>query len=103
MAVLEKDVSFGAEGTVFTNVNSALQQAGVRVPTYDFIGGLGGDDIMPVQVEAIFRTLVRSVSEGAEVPRVSFLGIDDTPGDAASAASPKDLVSDACRDVKEAN
>ncbi len=103
VAVLEKDVSFGAEGTVFTNVNSALQQAGVRVPTYDFIGGLGGDDIMPVQVEAIFRTLVRSVSEGAEVPRVSFLGIDDTPGDAASAASPKDLVSDACRDVKEAN
>ncbi len=103
VAVLEKDVSFGAEGTVFTNVNSALQQAGVRVPTYDFIGGLGGDDIMPVQVEAIFRTLVRSVSEGAEVPRVSFLGIDDTPGAAASAASPKDLVSDACRDVKEAN
>lgn len=103
VAVLEKDVSFGAEGTVFTNVNSALQQAGVRVPTYDFIGGLGGDDIMPVQVEAIFRTLVRSVSEGAEVPHVSFLGIDDTPGDAASAASPKDLVSDACRDVKEAN
>ena len=103
VAVLEKDVSFGAEGTVFTNVNSALQQAGVRVPTYDFIGGLGGDDIMPVQVEAIFRTLVRSVSEGAEVPRVSFLGIDDTPGDAASAASPKDLVSDACRDVKKAN
>ena len=103
VAVREKDVSFGAEGTVFTNVNSALQQAGVRVPTYDFIGGLGGDDIMPVQVEAIFRTLVRSVSEGAEVPRVSFLGIDDTPGDAASAASPKDLVSDACRDVKEAN
>lgn len=103
VAVLEKDVSFGAEGTVFTNVNSALQQAGVRVPTYDFIGGLGGDDIMPVQVEAIFRTLVRSVSEGVEVPRVSFLGIDDTPGAAASAASPKDLVSDACRDVKEAN
>ena len=67
VAVLEKDVSFGAEGTVFTNVNSALQQAGVRVPTYDFIGGLGGDDITPVQVEAIFRTLVRFVSEGAEV------------------------------------
>ena len=103
VAVLEKDVSFGAEGTVFTNVNSALQQAGVRVPTYDFIGGLGGDDITPVQVEAIFRTLVRFVSEGAEVPRVSFLGIDGTPGDAASAASPKDLASDACRNVKEEN
>ena len=30
VGVLEKDVSFGAEGTVFTNVNSALQQAGMR-------------------------------------------------------------------------
>lgn len=28
VGVLEKDISFGAEGTVFTNVNSALQQAG---------------------------------------------------------------------------
>ena len=37
VGVLEKDVSFGAEGTVFTNVNSALHQAGVRVPTYNFI------------------------------------------------------------------
>ncbi len=32
VGVLEKDVSFGAEGTVFTNVNSALQQAAVGVP-----------------------------------------------------------------------
>ena len=38
-AVLEKDISFGAEGTVFTNVNSALQQAGVTTPTFNFIGG----------------------------------------------------------------
>ncbi|MFR1639998.1 MAG: transketolase C-terminal domain-containing protein [Eggerthellaceae bacterium] len=45
VGVLEKDVSFGAEGTVFTNVNSALQQAAVGVPTYNFVGGLGGDDI----------------------------------------------------------
>ena len=79
VGVLEKDVSFGAEGTVFTNVNSVLQQAGMAVPTYDFIGGLGGDDITSAQVEGIFRMLVRSVSGGVEVPRVSFLGIDDLP------------------------
>ena len=52
VGVLEKDVSFGAEGTVFTNVNSALQQAAVGVPTYNFVGGLGGDDISEAQVHA---------------------------------------------------
>ena len=79
-AVLEQDVSFGAEGTVFTNVNSALQQAGACVPTYNFVGGLGGDDISEVQVTGIYRALERAASGAGDVPRVSFLGID-SPAD----------------------
>ena len=93
--MLEKDISFGAEGTVFTNVNSALQQAGCMVPTFNFIGGLGGDDITSVQMDAMFDALLDSVGErgrddaaagrscddastgqGAGLGRVSFLGID---------------------------
>ncbi len=54
VGVLEKDISFGAEGTVFTNVNSALEKASMRMPTYNFIGGLGGDDITHEQVVEIF-------------------------------------------------
>ncbi len=54
VGVLEKDVSFGAEGTVFTNVNSALQQAAAGVPTYNFVGGLGGDDISEAQVRGMY-------------------------------------------------
>ena len=74
-AVLEKDISFGAEGTVFTNVNSALQQAGVTTPTFNFIGGLGGDDISAEQVAGIFTSL-EDVMEGfGELEPVSFLGI----------------------------
>ena len=79
-AVLEQDVSFGAEGTVFTNVNSALQQAGVCVPTYNFVGGLGGDDISEAQVTGIYRALERAAAGAGDVPRVSFLGID-SPAD----------------------
>lgn len=74
-AVLEKDISFGAEGTVFTNVNSALQQAGVTTPTFNFIGGLGGDDISAQQVGGIFASL-EDVMEGfCELEPVSFLGV----------------------------
>ena len=73
-AVLEQDVSFGAEGTVFSDVNSALYQAGCTVPTYNFIGGLGGADITLSQVRDIFTTLSNPDKEG--IKRVSFLGID---------------------------
>lgn len=75
-AVLEKDISFGAEGTVFTNVNSALQQAGVTTPTFNFIGGLGGDDISAQQVESIFYGLEDTMEGIDELPSVSFLGAD---------------------------
>ena len=50
-----------------TNVNSALQQAGPWIPTYDFVGGLGGDDISEAQV-AVFRTLQKR-RRSADVPR----------------------------------
>ena len=84
VGVLEKDVSFGAEGTVFTNVNSALQQAAVGVPTYNFVGGLGGDDISEAQVHGMYRMLVQAAEGTGELPRVSFLGID-SPADALGA------------------
>lgn len=76
VGVLEKDVSFGAEGTVFTNVNSALQQAGNIVPPLNFIGGLGGDDITESQMDAMFDELIAQASGRVSQKRVAFLGID---------------------------
>lgn len=81
VGVLEKDISFGAEGTVFTNVNSALQQAGNVVPTLNFIGGLGGDDISSEQIEAAFAQLGElaegNVSRETFSRRVVFLGVEE--------------------------
>ena len=62
VGVLEKDISFGAEGTVFTNVNSALQQAGCTMPTFNFIGGLGG---VPRWMPCSTRCSIVRASEGA--------------------------------------
>lgn len=80
--VLEKDISFGAEGTVYTNVNSALQQVGSTIPTVNLIGGLGGDDITEQQVEDAFFDLAALAELAGEDPRavlavdrVRFLGI----------------------------
>ena len=87
VGVLEKDVSFGAEGTVFTNVNSALKQAGEGAKTANFIGGLGGDDITATQIEQAFRKLAvfANQAEGSggapDAPAVYFLGIDPLDGE----------------------
>lgn len=81
VGVLEKDVSFGDEGTVFTNVNSALQQAGSTVPTMNFIGGLGGDDITESQMDAMFDELIAQAAGRVPERRVAFLGIDFACGE----------------------
>ena len=67
--VLEKDISFGNEGTVFTNVNSALKKAGAAINGYDFIGGLGGRNISAGDIEDIYNGIIN----GAE--NVNFIGI----------------------------
>lgn len=74
-AVLEKDISFGGEGTVFTNVNSALHRAGKATPTRNFVGGLGGDDISYQQIAMLFQALEETAA-GKDVPQVSFLGVE---------------------------
>ena len=78
-AVLEKDISFGGEGTVLTNVNSALHRAGKATPTRNFVGGLGGDDISYQQIAMIFQTLEETAA-GKDVPQVSFLGVEGEQG-----------------------
>ena len=70
VAVLEKDISFGNEGTVYTNVNSALQKSGISIPTSDYIGGLGGKNISQQEIENIFEELKEEKSA------VKFLGIE---------------------------
>lgn len=69
VAVLEKDISFGNEGAVFTNVNSAFHTEKVDVPSYNFIGGLGGRNISASDIENIYSAIVN----GTET--VNFIGI----------------------------
>ena len=69
VAVLEKDISFGNEGTVYTNVNSVLQKAGINIPNSNYIGGLGGKNISSEEIRTIFDELKSQKSA------VKFLGI----------------------------
>lgn len=69
IAVLEKDISFGNEGTVYTNVNSALKKESISIPSSNYIGGLGGRNISSGEIEKIFDELKE------EKTQVKFIGI----------------------------
>lgn len=74
IGTLEKDISFGYEGTVYTNVNSALVREGILLKSYNFIAGLGGRDISADNIRECFQVL-------AECPEESVhwigLGVED--------------------------
>ncbi len=70
VGILEKDISFGNEGTIFTNVNSSLFRSGINIPAYNFIGGLGGKNISHEDISEIFDR----IENGTEP--VNFIGIE---------------------------
>ena len=74
IAVIDRDISFGFEGTVFTNVNSALATANSELLKLNFIAGLGGRDISKEGIRQIFTDLKEGV-EGIYKERVSFLNL----------------------------
>lgn len=75
--VLEKDISFGYEGTVYTNVNSALKKKGLNLPVINFIAGLGGRDIRLDDITYMFSQIEKA-SNGEVMQNVEFinLGVD---------------------------
>lgn len=77
VAVLEKDISFGAQGTVFTNVASALQ--GQETKLFNYVGGLGGKDIKKEEVLQIFEDLKEAVQKDIKPSyeqQVKYIGLE---------------------------
>jgi len=74
IGVIDKDISFGYEGTIFTQVNSALTRNTSLPVLINFIGGLGGRNISKIQIEEMFMTLFEA-SKGEKQERVQFIGL----------------------------
>ncbi|MCI8809271.1 MAG: pyruvate ferredoxin oxidoreductase [Oscillibacter sp.] len=72
VGVLEKDISFGYEGVVYTNVNSSLKEQGLSVPTANWVGGLGGRSISKEDIQGIFDQLLSGRLEGTQTAFVNL-------------------------------
>jgi Pyruvate:ferredoxin oxidoreductase and related 2-oxoacid:ferredoxin oxidoreductases, alpha subunit len=73
VGVLEKDISFGYEGTVFSAVNSTLVALDDLPPTYNFVAGLGGRNISKDDIAAMFAKLLRAAGGTKQVPNIEFV------------------------------
>jgi pyruvate ferredoxin oxidoreductase alpha subunit len=57
IGVLDKDISFGYEGTIYTNVRSVLSElSGIR--SVNFVGGMGGRDISKTDISYMFDSML---------------------------------------------
>jgi pyruvate ferredoxin oxidoreductase alpha subunit len=75
LGVLDRDISFGMEGTIYTNVNSALSRLEKSPVTINFVGGLGGKDISRKDLELMFVKLL-DAARGSVQPKVQFFGME---------------------------
>lgn len=58
LIVLEKDISYGYEGALCSDIKAALYGTGIDIPIHNFIAGLGGRDVKAREIfEAVKQSL----------------------------------------------
>lgn len=73
VGVLEKDISFGYEGAVFSDVRSALAGVDHMPQAYNFIAGLGGRNISKEDIMAMFMKLLHAADGEVQKNTVEFV------------------------------
>lgn len=66
IGVMDRAYGFGRGGAFFNEVNSALYNHTTRPPTKNYVIGLGGRDVKPRHIRAIFNDLLKVRDEGPD-------------------------------------
>ena len=72
IGVLDKDISVGYEGIVFTNVNSTVADLETSPGRINFIGGLGGRNISKENTRGMFNELLE-LARGEKKEKIQFV------------------------------
>ncbi|MGB9593978.1 MAG: pyruvate ferredoxin oxidoreductase, partial [Anaerolineae bacterium] len=78
VGVMDRAISFGSMGNagpLFLELAAAMKIYDATVPMADFVFGLGGRDIVPAQIEGIFRSLLQIAETGKVAELVSYVGV----------------------------
>jgi len=78
LAVMDRAISFGAmdnAGPLYLEILAALTAHGVQMPVADYVYGLGGRDILPGEIERIYRDALQNGETGQVEQRVTYLSV----------------------------
>lgn len=78
VAVMDRSISFGAmdnAGPLFLELVAALALHGVHVPMADYVYGLGGRDILPGEIEQVYRETLKMAETGQVERLVTYLSV----------------------------
>jgi len=76
IAILDRSNSFGAfGGPLFTEIRSALLEAGKVPQNVNYIYGLGGRDINQVDIASIYADLEKIIKTNKVEERVKYFGV----------------------------
>lgn len=76
-AVLDRDVSFGHEGAIHTDLKAAVYGVANSPAVYGFIAGLGGKDITPADIAGMLESATEAARAGAFWPEPKFVGAQE--------------------------
>jgi pyruvate ferredoxin oxidoreductase alpha subunit len=74
IGVLDRDLSIGYEGIVFSNVSSSVLRSCSTPAMVNYIGGLGGRNISKDNIHEMFLELLRA-ADGEKGKRVRFVNV----------------------------
>ncbi|HEX7371770.1 MAG TPA: transketolase C-terminal domain-containing protein [Thermodesulfobacteriota bacterium] len=74
MGIIDRDISFGYEGAVASDIKSALASAGVVPKVINFIAGIAGRDITKENIEGMYDKLF-SFIQGKDEKEMQFIGL----------------------------
>ncbi len=78
VAVMDRSISFGAmenAGPLYLELAAALALYGVQMPMADYVYGLGGRDILPREIESVYRDMLKVAETGQVEQMVTYLSV----------------------------
>jgi len=78
VAVMDRSISFGAmqnAGPLFLELLAGLTANGVQGPVADYVYGLGGRDILPREIEGVYRDALKMAETGQVEQMVTYLSV----------------------------
>jgi pyruvate ferredoxin oxidoreductase alpha subunit len=74
IGIIDRDLSFGYEGAVASDIKAALLSSGVCPKVINYIAGIAGRDITKEHLEGMYQKLFNRI-KGRDEPELQFIGM----------------------------